>query len=1191
MFLKPVRRIAWVDEQWLISTSDDRTAVVLDRSGIPMKQVLLNVEARSMAVGWHQVALATAEDKLLLLQPRNGREYLEIPCAALEACDLIWLASDMLAVFSRGGNVRLLQANWTTQKVEALKYSASLPPGIVEGIALSPCGGTLAVACGGCIALMTFPLVSTASERIVTLRPTPKVENIVALAWSPGDEFLAVASRDGSVVTFAWPKRLRIATFGAAVLMSLTLNVLTLHESNGVKSLLNLPNEPDRIFLGPMHCATTWGSDVTLYKRVPQEGVTLLRTFTLSSPVELLGFGTEYAVLVAQGKALVLPLCEEEADGSIMRPFYCTDASLKSNEAKRAALAVLQGPVAALAVSVWWCALTDDAGHVCFCVMDTCLPFDGFNHHVPIALLKASSDANRLAFIDRNEHAFIYCLDTSVYHRQVAVHCSLQALDNLKYGRITQLTLPVLELQRNRAVEVGLCYYNLEKSCLPVALADGILSSINAYGILKSSLMPCFTCLHAACRDRLTMNNPSEPNSFTIRCLMQLLAMGREEDALQLLEDLFGTVPSDSYSKSARDCFEAVGWRALDAMIMGVALRAFASAKRYDIVAWISTFEGMDEVVTLRAHRFSTMTVPQLLQRHAMKCERDGQYTAALAAFTAAVDGIALQIKAEESRCQCSMEREDTSPRAVMQADSSMFVKASQQGGSSEPLKLAEQIHHQMFECLYGKVRCALKAGELQKGLQLAKDLNNPLVYRECAEVLLSIQQHRHAAVLFSRAGDFERAALIYIEALRLGRWEEAKALVRQVRDAQAAELLADACRANSDFQGAVEMLCIGEKAEAAITLAVESQQLSVLADALQDTGSAELHSRVSFLLESQLMFGLAARHKALAGCPTEALELYIQALHRGSTAERLESLYRLDCLVGTPFERAQSALTLALHHQQQGLFTRAHSQLLEALNTLRKPRQGTPRSSKSGSGCKYQRGNRETQQRLYAFVLHRFALIHSYLLVSRLLKEDNRFESHSASILTSTLLTGAAAGFPASAASVAGASLLCPERKTQVPVQHRKAIERILRLKQPDVTKICCIPCFNCSVDVEEDAVQCASCKTLAIYICSNDKEGILAYPERTSEKVFVLKLCEVLSACIAVVCRLGIMFEGPLCCLPILPIPNERELQKQAKRVPLLSGVSEAPVRGRLVAQATEGSSTERPVHETCGCGGLSN
>ncbi|XP_026192367.1 uncharacterized protein LOC34619404 [Cyclospora cayetanensis] len=539
------------------------------------------------------------------------------------------------------------------------------------------------------------------------------------------------------------------------------------------------------------------------------------------------------------------------------------------------------------------------------------------------------------------------------------------------------------------------------------------------------------------------MNNPSEPNSFTIRCLMQLLAMGREEDALQLLEDLFGTVPSDSYSKSARDCFEAVGWRALDAMIMGVALRAFASAKRYDIVAWISTFEGMDEVVTLRAHvrafhqnwreavqlllvssdpkealdlaahagvwniaaelakRFSTMTVPQLLQRHAMKCERDGQYTAALAAFTAAVDGIALQIKAEESRCQCSMEREDTSPRAVMQADSSMFVKASQQGGSSEPLKLAEQIHHQMFECLYGKVRCALKAGELQKGLQLAKDLNNPLVYRECAEVLLSIQQHRHAAVLFSRAGDFERAALIYIEvqtlahtreapkfrgypvhntsaqslnpdpvkhkmtdsknfcrcssrpdnekhyfdltlildafvgvslklgefgqlipllqtiapstyllesyarareqrqplealrafgragnfpsvvrilALRLGRWEEAKALVRQVRDAQAAELLADACRANSDFQGAVEMLCIGEKAEAAITLAVESQQLSVLADALQDTGSAELHSRVSFLLESQLMFGLAARHKALAGCPTEALELYIQA-------------------------------------------------------------------------------------------------------------------------------------------------------------------------------------------------------------------------------------------------------------------------------------------------------------------------
>lgn len=50
---------------------------------------------------------------------------------------------------------------------------------------------------GGRILLLAFPWTSSVNERIVELRPHPRDEPIAALAWSPCDEFLTVALRDG----------------------------------------------------------------------------------------------------------------------------------------------------------------------------------------------------------------------------------------------------------------------------------------------------------------------------------------------------------------------------------------------------------------------------------------------------------------------------------------------------------------------------------------------------------------------------------------------------------------------------------------------------------------------------------------------------------------------------------------------------------------------------------------------------------------------------------------------------------------------------------------------------------------------------------------------------------------------------------------------------------------------------------
>lgn len=160
------------------------------------------------------------------------------------------------------------------------------------------------------------------------------------------------------------------------------------------------------------------------------------------------------------------------------------------------------------------------------------------------------------------------------------------------------------------------------------------------------------------------------------------------------------------------------------------------------------------------------MRVPQLLQQHAMDCEREGAFSEALLSFAKAAEGLALQLEAEDERCGYPT---DLHGESFSEAQDAKCVPGSAGCRPDYPMALPQLVQakqKQMMECLQGKARCALQAGELHKGLQLATDINDPRVYRECAEILLRIQQPRHAAALLHRAGHTERAAALYIQVL-----------------------------------------------------------------------------------------------------------------------------------------------------------------------------------------------------------------------------------------------------------------------------------------------------------------------------------------------------------------------------------------------------------------------------------------
>lgn len=107
--------------------------------------------------------------------------------------------------------------------------------------------------------------------------------------------------------------------------------------------------------------------------------------------------------------------------------------------------------------------------------------------------------------------------------------------------------------------------------------------------------------------------------------------------------------------------------------------------------------------------------------------------------------------------------------------------------------------------------------------------------------------------------------------------------------------------------------------------------------------------------------------------------------------------LKRLACLAGEPWEAGKISLAWAQYQQQQGKFSAAYSQLLESILALRRAKEHLTEERGTAYGSDIGNNPGKEQDLLYYCLLHRFSLLHSYLLVPRVLKQGNQ---HNAALL-----------------------------------------------------------------------------------------------------------------------------------------------------------------------------------------------
>ena len=225
-----------------------------------------------------------------------------------------------------------------------------------------------------------------------------------------------------------------------------------------------------------------------------------------------------------------------------------------------------------------------------------------------------------------------------------------------------------------------------------------------------------------------------------------------------------------------------------------------------------------------------------------------------------------------------------------------MFSRAVQYSGQSET---------ELERGRAGIARCAIRVGDARRGKRMALESPSVSLRRECAEILETINQPMDAAELYQKAGEFERAASIYVgakafhlakpimekvsspklhlqyarakesegklaeaaEAYELGRDfdsvvrlrlqhlndpERAYSLVRTSRSTEAAALAARHCRSRGDVRRAIEFLLLSRDGAEAFTLARENDQVAHYADALGKDGTPEEYRRLAAYFESK---------------------------------------------------------------------------------------------------------------------------------------------------------------------------------------------------------------------------------------------------------------------------------------------------------------------------------------------------
>lgn len=599
-----------------------------------------------------------------------------------------------------------------------------------------------------------------------------------SLEWSQDGQMLSVSSQLGAVYTFLCKIPSVGAAWGVRGCYLSALDELTAGPVDASEASIKIPTkgvQPTFVGCGQDHVAFGANNLAFFYllpepnSGKPAEPMSPQPRSYLSS-VQQLRLNVDYAAALCDGKVEL--------------------HWIEAPEDKAQPESILLPPKGAAAITCMdlttsFCIYGDAMGGLTYFILEDWKVLSQFKHVIGIRKVFSDPTGARLCFTDDKGDAFLYTPSNDALYEIPGAVVSADTLvlwdnrpnDQGTFVLVNSETITTYVFSANfytggKVSQVGTS--PRDPSLAPLVLLNGTLHAISTTGRLSQQLLTT----HDA------MSSLSSQERDPKRAAEQLIALGRFREAL---------VPANIAQDSATWlslCHQSIQHLEIDTAIHGH--RACGK------VAMVHTLVGIQYV----EDRNLLCGHVCLLQRDVDKAQEFFLASSRpVEALTMHRDLLnwekALSLAARFAPEELPYVSREYAHQLEITGKYAQALKMFEQGVTD---KTADAHHNQL--CQMGIARTVLRTGDFRRGTQLAQELNDKALFRECAALLDQMNQFADSAVMYEAAGQPDKAASMYI---KMKNWSKVAALLPTISSPKLVAQYARAREADGSYKEAAD--------------------------------------------------------------------------------------------------------------------------------------------------------------------------------------------------------------------------------------------------------------------------------------------------------------------------------------------------------------------------------------------------
>ncbi|KAF5289365.1 hypothetical protein FQR65_LT11876 [Abscondita terminalis] len=676
---------------------------------------------------------------------------------------------------------------------------------------------------------------------------------IERIAWSSDGQLLAVSTRNGSLNVYVSHMPVLSAVCGSriAVLSSLTeVNLYNFKIDNS--KLLPIPilleTEPNFIAVGPYHLAAgmnsrAWFYDLTKSDNGTEDAPLLLRDRQYLGVVTSICLNVEYCSVLYEGKVQLHMIEQPEVNHEDRESIIFPDSNSPNVVITCHALTtdfLIYG--------------TDMGQLVYFCVEDWMLAND-YKHIVGIKNIFSDPAGTRLVLVDAKSKAFVF---NNVINESVQI----PNLPNKITGGVWDSSLS----DRN----IFIIYNDVEIVTYIYIKSSVYGSSVQHLGVTKlvSKQIPLF--MYNGDVQLASSGGQLTRLTLTTHESAQTSIFEKDETTLESILDKqlclhrFQAAWHTCQQSNSINLWKKLGKEALINLDMSLAIRAY---KQCEDVAFVNALENISDIEDYR-----------LIAGYAAMFLHD--YDCAQQWFLqSSYPKAALEMRRDLLQWDQALQlSRKMAPDQIPYISREYAQQLEFIGNYSEAYLHYEKGLHENIDqehiltCKCGIARTAIQCNNYKRGIDLAIELDNKPLFKECAEILEHKNQIGDAAIFFEKAGLFEKAASNYIKNKS---WHKVGDLLPNITSNKIHLQYAKAKEAEGRFDEACSAYYTAKDYDSVIRLQLDYlNNPETAVELVQETKSAEGAKMVARFFQRLGDYSSAIRFLVISQCNKEAFEL-----------------------------------------------------------------------------------------------------------------------------------------------------------------------------------------------------------------------------------------------------------------------------------------------------------------------------